>query len=95
MIAASDPRCNRLSTPMNEAYALASRKGKLERVPGGYWTWPGCERHSHNGVPYDYASTPTVEALVRRGYLEYVEWKEGRNGRFPITAALKHQRGET
>lgn len=63
--------------------------GKLIRFVGGYWSWEGVARHSHNGNPVEYCGTSTVEALVKRGYLEYSEWRDGRTQRFPITVKIK------
>lgn len=60
--------------------------GKLERHAGGYWTYPGCPR---SWTRHDWsAPTTTIEALVRRGKLEYTEWRDGRKGKFPIAASV-------
>jgi len=55
-------------------------RGKLIRYPGGFWYPDGPGQRSF--------STPTVEALVRRGLAEYTAWKDGRNGFFPIEMTL-------
>ncbi len=55
-------------------------RGKLIRYPGGFWYPDGPGQHSY--------STATVQALVRRGLAEYTQWKDGRNGRFPIEMTL-------
>jgi hypothetical protein len=58
--------------------------GSIHRHPGGFWGALAFERFASYG-------TSTVEALVRRGELEYTEWKERKFGPFPITAAIKQQ----
>ena len=78
-----------LSSIMAVALAIAeAHGGKLERLPGGFWTYPGCPRYAHNGNPHESYGTSTIAALVARGRMKYVEWKEGRNGRFPIAAEV-------
>lgn len=52
----------------------------LHRHPGGFWM-------NQRGVGLSYG-TKTVQALVARGLAEYTEWKDGRNGRFPIALKL-------
>jgi hypothetical protein len=59
--------------------AMQDNGGKIVRKPGGVWVTDGSYWHK----------TVTVEALVTRGAAEYTEWKEGKNGRFPIEATLK------
>jgi hypothetical protein len=63
--------------------------GKLIRHPGGYWSWPDCPRLSHNGLPESYFLPVTIMALIARDRMEYVEWQEGKRGRFPIAAAVR------
>lgn len=73
-----------LSKKMIDAIGHMKRNGnKLVRFPGGYWAREGW--HSWNGPCW---GTPTVEAIVRRGYAEYTVWKDGRSGRFPIECGL-------
>lgn len=77
-----------LSSTMLKALQIATNNGgRLERLPGGFWTYPGCERAPHNGVPHWYVGTSTVEALIARERMTYVEWKEGKS-RFPIVAQV-------
>jgi hypothetical protein len=72
-----------LSRPMLEAVRLARDHGdKLKRFPGGFWTAPQW------GIARTFG-TPTIEALVKRGYAEYTEWVDGRSGRFPVEITLK------
>lgn len=68
--------------------------GELVRHIGGYWSWRGCPRRSHDGVPEWYAGTSTVQALVDRKQLEYSEWKEGRKVTFPVAARVTKQATE-
>lgn len=77
-----------LSPRMIAAMQHMHRNGnKLVRFPGGYWAREGW--HSWNGPCW---GTPTVEAIVRRGYAEYSVWKDGRGGsRFPIECTLTLQ----
>jgi hypothetical protein len=63
--------------------------GRLVRHVGGYWSWPGCPKRQNDGLPETYFGTTTIEALVARGELEYIKWRDGRNGRFPVAAAVK------
>lgn len=77
----------RLSTTMAAALAdTHDRGGVLMRQPGGFWTKPG-EPYTGSGYAW-WINTPTVQALVIRGLMEYTEWKEGRNGRFPVQVKL-------
>lgn len=63
--------------------------GKLVRHQGGYWTYPGAVMSGIIGHPFDWwVGASTVEALVDRGRMKYVEWKEGRGQRFPIVAEV-------
>ena len=62
---------------------MAHNNNKVVRFPGGYWAREGW--HSWNGPNW---GTPTVEAIVRRGYAEYTVWKDGRGGKFPIECGL-------
>lgn len=79
-----------LSATMAIALAEAlEHGGKLIRHVGGYWSWPGCPKHAHNGNPEEYFGTSTVQALVDRGEMEFVEWKAGRGGEFPIAVVVK------
>jgi hypothetical protein len=60
--------------------------GKLIRFPGGYWAQPTWIRW-HEG----WFGTSTVNALVKRGIAEYIEWKESKKGPpFPIAVTLKN-----
>lgn len=66
-----------------------TRGGKLVRHQGGYWTYPGAVPLATIGRPFDWwVGASTVEALVERGRLRYVEWKEGRGTRFPVVAEV-------
>ena len=76
-----------LTPTMKNVLATAMRHGgTLERHQGGYWSYQGCRLYPHNGAPEWYASTPTVEALVKRGEMEYSKWQVGKKGKFPIEA---------
>lgn len=52
--------------------------GNITRYPGGFWYPDGNGKTSYG--------TTTVEALVKRGALEYCEWKESHARKFPIKA---------
>lgn len=55
--------------------------GRILRRPGGYWF---C------GEDASWWGTTTVEALAKRGLLEYSEFKLSKNGDlFPVEARLK------
>lgn len=80
-----------LSPLMREAVEYAgSHGGVLIRLPGGFWVrdghtqWDGWQAQRTFG-------TPTVQALVAREVAEYTEWRDGRNGRFPVRVELKKE----
>lgn len=76
-------RMAELSKTMQGAKDYAKEHGALCRYPGGYWQKPGIfDRWA------SHYSTPTVEALVKRGVAEYTEWRDGKNGRFPVRCEL-------
>lgn len=68
-----------LSLYMRQAVAAMQNPEGLVRYPGGFWRDPGSSKTF---------STSTVQAVVTRGAAAYTEFKEGRNGRFPIRAEL-------
>lgn len=79
----------KLSATMAHLIAKAKEHGgELVRLQGGFWTYDGCPRRSHDGIPVWYAGTTSVQALVTRKMLSYTEYQEGRSGRFPIRARL-------
>jgi hypothetical protein len=60
---------------MQEAILKARLHGGiLERLPGGFWTYPGCHREqkgsmiTYLGIPDWWVSTHTIKALVARGW---------------------------
>lgn len=55
----------------------------MESCPGGYWA--GRDYGPGNRSSF---GTTTVEALIARGVIEYTDWREGRNGKFPVAAVL-------
>lgn len=59
--------------------------GTIKRYPGGFWQsleWLNRERR--------FFGTTTIEALVKRGKLEYSEWKPGwGTSKFPIEAKVR------
>lgn len=75
-----------LSATMRAALDHASKNGGLVRSPGGYWG-----PRAPCGCPLTFG-TSTINALVSRGLAEYTEWKDGRNGSFPIRMAVKEGR---
>ena len=78
----------RLSQTMLEALAeIEAHGGIAERWPGGFWTYPDCPRDTR-GYPSWSVGATTIKALTVRGKLAFTEWKEGRNYRFPIRAAV-------
>jgi len=60
--------------------------GELVRYQGGYWADRGGGHPMTNRR--EFHSTPTVQALVTRGYAEYSEHRDGRNEAFPIAMRL-------
>ncbi len=83
-----------LSPVMKDALAMIAEHGALERLPGGFWVRPGV-RFNGNRPSESYHSTPTVEALVRRGVASYTRWQERQGGaRFPIEVSRVEQTGK-
>jgi len=75
----------RILTPeMLEAikFAQTNNAGKLHRHPGGFWTTR--EYHAH----FRYFVTSTVEGIVNRGVGAYTEWRDGRNGSYPVEMTI-------
>ncbi len=76
-----------ITPTMQKAVEFIRQHGSIVRYQGGYWNRPGCANY------FEYSAgsfgTATVDGLAIRGVIEYTEWKDGRNGRFPIAAKLK------
>jgi hypothetical protein len=72
------------SPTMKEAFDYATKHngGIFYRSPGGYWSISS-ERQA-----YPWWGTPTIEGLVKRGAATYTEWREGRNGKFPVEVRM-------
>lgn len=66
-------------TMENSLQIIANHDGYVRRYPGGFWR---CHDYDSS------LATPTIEALVKRKLLEYSDWKDGRNGRFPVAAII-------
>ena len=63
---------------------MKRHNNKIVRYPGGYWASE--DWHMWQGPCF---GTPTVEAIIRRGYAKYTVWREGKSGnKFPIEAEL-------
>lgn len=63
---------------------MSANNGVIERYQGGYWAKQGLTLISR-----PWFSTTTVEALHARKLIEYIEWKNGRDGRsFPVKARI-------
>jgi len=76
----SRDRRNTLSTTQHEAVLMLSRNGgRIERWPGGFWTYPGCVSSTAKGpgwtyrVPVWWVPTQTVRSLLRKGLLVHGE----------------------
>ena len=70
--------------------------GTLERLPGGFWTYPGVRLLDldHSGFPEWYVNASTVEALIKRGDLIYTKWRQSGGVRLPIAAAVAKSQGD-
>lgn len=78
-----------ISALMAAALEMAqAHGGKLVRSAGGYWSWEGCPRQKHNGLPVEYFGMRTIHGLVTRRRFRYSEWREGREKRFPIAVQM-------
>ena len=72
----------KLSSTMERALSFASDNGgKIKRYPGGFWGQNGLNTQQ------PWFGTPTIQALVSRGYFEYSDWTIGAT-RFPIEVSL-------
>jgi hypothetical protein len=61
--------------------------GELIRYQGGYWAPRGAGHPLTTRTPY--FGTPTIHAIVTRGYAEYSEHQDRRaGGTFPIAIRL-------
>lgn len=74
----------KLSTTMQQCVEYIRKNGAIHRHQGGFWANEGWILHSG-----PYFDAGTLNALVRRGVVEYTEWRDGRGCQFPITAMLK------
>lgn len=84
----------KLSSTMQKALDHARQHGgKLERYPGGFWMASGirAEDLMDGWINRKWFGTPTVQALVNRGELEYTKWQEGKKRRFPIEASVTQE----
>ena len=77
----------KLSPTMLSALDYAKAHGnKIHRFPGGFWAangWGGA-----NSDPFWYGAS-TIEALVKRGKMEYTVWQNrSGGGKFPIEATV-------
>lgn len=73
----------KLSTTMQQCVDYIRTHGAIHRHQGGFWANAGWILHSG-----PYFDAGTLNALVKRGVIEYSEWRGGRSGRFPIKAVL-------
>ena len=81
-----DERSPKLSETMQTCVNWMLMHGdSIHRHPGGFWWEQDPASNYRSGF-----GTATVHALVSRGVAQYTEWQDGRNGRFPIKATLKH-----
>lgn len=76
-----------LSATMVACIDFAREHGGLVRFAGGYWTKRGAD-WSGSTPDAEWFGTSTVHACVTRGELSYTEHRDGRNGRFPVAAAI-------
>lgn len=68
------------------AERIRSHCGMITRYhPGDFW----CVENAAGETVSPTYGTTTVEALVKRGVLEYSEWKQNSRGRFPIRARMR------
>lgn len=76
----------KLSPTMINCIAMATESGgELVRYQGGYWA----PRGGHPVVKkVAWHGATSISALVRCGYAEYTEHREGRHGTFPIAMQL-------
>lgn len=77
-----------LTPTMQKAVDFIREHGSIVRYAGGYWNKPGCANYFEYS-PGSFGTT-TIDALAKRGVIEYTAWKEKTDSyRFPIAAKLK------
>lgn len=77
-----------VSASMRAALAKAQGAGgRLVRLPGGFWTFPGCALRPGSGYPVWSVAKGTVAALVKRGLAEPDEFAAS-NSRFMVGVKL-------
>lgn len=82
-------KSDEISATMAAALAFAHEHGgELVRHAGGFWTCRNVQWHSRGCPKDDWFGASTVNSLVKRGRMEFTEWKEGRGFKFPIAARI-------
>lgn len=93
-----------MSRGMSETQRLAvaftrEHGGSLVRLPGGFWTYPGCPTttRSYGEVPDEYVRTSTVKSLIRLGVVDETEHRTSRTttgapSSFCVAVRLKDSR---
>jgi len=84
-----------LSPEMQRCLEFVRRHGdQISRHPGGFWSTQDFTAYQGGGGSARSFGTSTVEALVRRHYLAYDRWQDGRHSKFPIRAVRLPEKGE-
>lgn len=83
----------KVSATMTAAMALAhDGGGRLIRMRGGFWAKPGTGWDGARPAG-EWHSTPTIQALVKRGLVEYSKWQKRTwaepHDTFPIEVTIK------
>jgi hypothetical protein len=60
----------------------------MQRYPGGFWAEPGLAIPANTPPPNGWYSTPTLQALAKRGVVECAEYAGLANARFPVKYVL-------
>jgi len=81
-----------LSATMVACVDFAREHDGLVRMAGGFWTMRGAGWRG-DAPDAEWFGTSTVHACVTRGELAYTEYRDGRNGRFPVAASLSLAKG--
>lgn len=74
---------------MGAAITLAaSENGVLVRAPGGYWRTESTQNDQH--APH--VGTSTINALITREWVEKIDYKDGKKGKFPIRIQIRAEK---
>jgi hypothetical protein len=81
-------RKKKFSAPMAIVLAETIDHGGVLHRHGGVWSYPSCPLNREGALAWSVCAT-SVDALVTRGELEYIEYRSRRGTRVPVVAKVK------